>query len=292
MDVSSPSEKDRMERAERMVKAAIDAHPAFDGYRSRIKVYAKGSYANTTNVRMDSDVDVVVENRDVMYFDYFPPEIAPSPDPNRDPYTGPWNPTNWREEVQLAMMTKFGSSDVDSSGEVAITIAEVPGSRPSADVVPSFDYRRYDRPDRSVAHVGSRVFKSTQGWIDNFPDQQKSNGVFKDSNTRGRYKKHVRALKNAENFLADQGVIDALPSYFMECLVWNVPNAHITLGSTLDQGFRSTLAYLFNNLLPAAFTADDWEEPNGLKYLFRTDKWSRGDAFKLVDATWDLLGYE
>ena len=45
-----------MERAERMVIAAIDAHPAFDGYRSSIKVYAKGSYANKTNVRADSDV--------------------------------------------------------------------------------------------------------------------------------------------------------------------------------------------------------------------------------------------
>jgi len=27
-------------------------------------VYAKGSYANDTNVRRDSDVDIVVENRD------------------------------------------------------------------------------------------------------------------------------------------------------------------------------------------------------------------------------------
>lgn len=281
-----------MERAERMVKAAIDAHPAFDRYRTSIKVYAKGSYANATNVRMDSDVDVVVENQHVIYYDYFPPEIAPSPDPNSDPYTGPWNPTNWREEVRLAMVRRFGSSDVDSSGEVAITIAEVAGSRPSADVVPSFDYRRYDRPDQSIAHVGSRVFKRTQGRIDNFPDQQKSNGITKDSNTAGRYKKYVRALKNAENFLSDRGAIDSLPSYFMECLVWNVPDAQIVSGSTVDQGFRSTLAHLYNNLLPSAFTADDWEEPNRLKYLFRTDKWSRGDAFTLIDATWDLLGYE
>ena len=281
-----------MDRAERMVRAAIDAHPAFDGHRSSIKVYAKGSYANTTNVRMDSDVDIVVENQHVTYFDYFPREIAPSPDPNHYPYTGPWNPTNWREEVRLAMVNKFGSSDVDSSGQIAITIAEVPGSRPSADVVPSFGYRRYDTPDRSVAHVGSRVFKRTQGWTNNFPDQQKSNGITKDSRTGGRYKKYVRALKNAENFLADQREIDSLPSYFMECLVWNVPNAQITSGTTIDQGLRSTLAHLFNNLLPANFIADDWEEPNALKYLFRTDKWTRSDAFKLIDATWDLLGYE
>lgn len=282
-----------MERAERMVIAAIDAYPAFDGYRSSIKVYAKGSYANRTNVQADSDVDVVVENQHVVYYDYFPRDIAPSPDPNASPYTGRWDdPDEWREEVRLAMANKFGSPDVDSSGEVAITIAEVTGSRPSADVVPSFDYRRYDTPDRRIAHVGSRVFKRTSGWIDNFPDQQKANGIVKDRNTGGRYKKYVRALKNAENFLADQGVIDELPSYFMECLVWNVPNENVTLGGSLDHGFRSTLAYLFNNLRTASFEADGWEEPNQLKYLFRTNRWSRKDAFELIDATWDLLGYE
>ena len=292
MDVSSPSEQDRMERAERMVIAAIDAHPAFNGYRSNIKVYAKGSYANTTNVRADSDVDVVVENQHVMYYDYCPAEIAPSPDLNADPYSGPWSPANWREEVRLAMVNKFGSGEVDSSGEVAIRIAEVSGSRPSADVVPSFDYRRYDSPDRRVAHVGSRVFKRTGGWIDNYPDQQKANGIAKDRNTGRRYKKYVRALKNAENSLAAKGVIDDLPSYFMECLVWNVPNSQITVGDPLDQGFRSTLAHLFNSLLPGAYEYEAWVEPNDLKYLFYGDKWSREDGFRLIDATWDLLGYE
>jgi hypothetical protein len=282
-----------MERAERMVTAAIDAHPAFNGYRSSIKIYAKGSYANKTNVRADSDVDVVVENQHVIYYDYFPASSAPSPDPNARPYTGRWDdPDEWREQVRLAMVNKFGISDVDSSGEVAITISEVVGSRPSADVVPSFDYVRYDSPDRGIAHGGSRVFKRTGGYVDNFPDQQKANGIAKDRNTGGRYKKYVRALKNAENLLSDQGVIDELPSYFMECLVWNVPDSHINAGNTLDQGFQSTLAYVFNNLLPAAFDYDEWAEPNDLKYLFCGDKWSREDGFKLVDATWDLLGYE
>ncbi len=107
-------------------------------------------------------------------------------------------------------------------------------------------------PRTGVAHVGSRVFKRSGGWVDNFPDQQKTNGIAKDGNTGGRYKRYVRALKNAENFLADQGVIGELPSYFMECLVWNVPNSEITLGGTLDRGFRNTLAYLFNNLRTAA----------------------------------------
>jgi len=48
---SSDTEKDKQDRAERMIRQAIDAHEPFNGYS--LKVYAKGSYANNTNVRAD-----------------------------------------------------------------------------------------------------------------------------------------------------------------------------------------------------------------------------------------------
>lgn len=65
---SSESEKNRQDRAWRMVCDAIDAHPAFDGVDRRI--YAKGSYPNNTNVARDSDVDIVVELHECNYDDY------------------------------------------------------------------------------------------------------------------------------------------------------------------------------------------------------------------------------
>lgn len=282
-----------MERAERMVRAAIDRHEPFDAYRSAIKVYAKGSYANQTNVRADSDVDVVVENRDLYYFEYFPRSSAPSPDPNNSPYTGRWNDEGeWRAEVTAALRNHFGYADVDTSGEVALTISEVVGSRPSADVVPSFALRRFDAPDRSVVHHGSRVFKKSGGYVDNFPNQQLENGRAKNRLTNGRYKKYVRALKNAENFLAANGTIDDLPSYFMECLVWNVPNDYICMGASLDEGFRITLAYLIKFLDSSNYVETDWEEPNRLKYLFRgQSKWTPDQGQQLALATWTHLGY-
>lgn len=292
MSRSSASEDERMDRAERMVKNAIDAHPAFDGYRSSITVYAKGSYANQTNVRADSDVDVVVENRDLYYYLYNPWNIAPAPDPNASPYTGRWDDKDeWRAEVTKALQNAFGN--VDTSGKVALTIAEVPGSRPSADVVPAFELRRFDASDRSVVHYGSRVFSTDGKAINNFPAQQKSNGIEKDRLTSGRYKKYVRALKSAENYLADSGIISDLPSYFMECLVWNVPNHVISSGYALDDGFRATLLYLVTHLVDDHFDKDEWEEPNGLKWLFPDgSKWSSDDGLLLTWRTWEHLGYQ
>ena len=51
---SSSTEQDKQARTERMVRAAIDVHPAFTG--CQMNVYAKGSYPNNTNVRTESDV--------------------------------------------------------------------------------------------------------------------------------------------------------------------------------------------------------------------------------------------
>ncbi|MCH7388141.1 hypothetical protein MMO39_12650 [Acinetobacter modestus] len=64
---SSDNEKEKQERAERMIRQAIDAHEVFQN--CSLKVYAKGSYANNTNVRSDSDVDIAVECTDAIYWE-------------------------------------------------------------------------------------------------------------------------------------------------------------------------------------------------------------------------------
>jgi hypothetical protein len=158
---SSPSEQDRMERAERMVVKAIEAHTPFDGYRDNFRIYAKGSYRNETNVRLDSDVDIVVESYHSYFDDFISPEVETKAQPDTlwTPYTGPWVPERWRNEVGTAIKNYFGAREVDTDGEVAITVAEKLGSRPSADVVPAFRYLRYDTPDRCNPVVGSKVFK-------------------------------------------------------------------------------------------------------------------------------------
>lgn len=96
---SSDSEKDRQDRAERMVKDAIDSWSAFKGVN--YKVYSKGSYPNKTNVHSDSDVDVVVEFRECFYFDYVPGVVG---NPAlHDVYDGPWTPAKRRAETLLAL---------------------------------------------------------------------------------------------------------------------------------------------------------------------------------------------
>ena len=58
---SSPTERDKQERAVRMVRNALDASNALR--KVELLVIPKGSYPNGTNVRVDSDVDIAVIQR-------------------------------------------------------------------------------------------------------------------------------------------------------------------------------------------------------------------------------------
>lgn len=284
---SSDYEKDKQDRALRMVTSAIDAWPALSGVSKRI--YAKGSYANNTNVRLDSDVDIAVQNAECLYYDYN--GCVQAPGEATRPYTGKWTPALWRAEIVAALKAKF-PNEVSGSGTVAITIDEHDGTRPDIDVVPCFNYVRYDSSDMTWQHKGSKVFPTSGSPIVNYPAQQLDRGSAKNGRTNGRYKRFARTLKSAENQLVADGAIDDLPSYFMECLVWNVPDSILMGGDTPSAGFQEVLVWLWDRLKNESFVRTDWEEPNGLKYLFHGGaKWTPADARGLVLATWQYLDY-
>src|SRR4051794_20372282 len=63
-----PTEQAKAENAERAVRKAIDASTKLSA--KSIEVFTQGSYANRTNVREDSDVDVCVLYTGAFFPDY------------------------------------------------------------------------------------------------------------------------------------------------------------------------------------------------------------------------------
>ena len=123
----------------------------------------------------------------------------------------------------------------------------------------------------------------------NWPHHQYDNGVVKNTASGSRYKNFVRVLKNAENALAKAGKITEMPSYFMECLIYNVDNATLQTGD-LNTGFKATLLALHKRLKNEA--TNRMLEPNEIKYLFHdSQKWTVDMGLKLVNETWGYLGY-
>lgn len=280
---SSDTEQEKQERTERMIREAINAHEPFQSL-SR-KVYAKGSYANNTNVRSDSDVDIAVECENLYYSDEYEPGAKPS---GTTPYTGEWTPTRLRSELVTALRAKFGDA-VDTSGSTAIQIHST-SARVEADVVPCFEYRYYFSP--TSFREGAKVFKTDGNTVVNYSNLQLTNGRTKNNNTNQAFKKAVRIVKRLENEMVAAGVHSEVPSYFVECLVYNCPDWMFTQSSWTSV-VKSVLSHIYSSLEGAepSDSSKRWLEVNEAKYLFfSAQKWSRADGRAFALAGWTYLG--
>src|SRR5437867_2123413 len=234
---SSDTEQEKQDRTERMIREAIAEHPPFA--TCQLNVFAKGSYANNTNVRADSDVDIAVECTGVEYWE----EAKPGAHPPGAPYEGSWTPAKLRSELAAALAAKF-PRQVDASGSTAFQIHSG-SARVDADVVPCFSYAYY----LSAGDVrrGTKIFTTSGKDIVNYPLQQLENGKAKNKRTGYAFKKAVRVLKRVENAMVADGVRRELPSYFIECLVYNCPDA-LSSSATWTAMVRSILVHLWNGL--------------------------------------------
>ena len=99
--------------------------------------------------------------------------------------------------------------------------------RVDADVIPCFVHKRFSTAT-TVSAEGIELISDEGNRIKSFPKQHYENGVQKNTRTNQSYKSTVRMIKNCRNHLIDNSHIDekAMPSFFLECLLWNVPHAH------------------------------------------------------------------
>ena len=280
---SSQSEQEHQERAERMVREAIKNHPAFGG--CSLRVFAKGSYKNNTNVRSDSDVDIAVECTECVYFD----NAQPGAHTSTGSYSGDWSPTKLRSELVAALYDKF-PGQVDTSGSTAIRV-NANTVRVDADIVPCFSYRYYF--SETSWRDGTRVYKKDLSHLKNYPDQQYKNGVAKNDRTGKSYKRAVRIMKRVENAMVDAGTHREVPSYFVECLVYNCPDT-ILNRSTWVETIKGVISHIFHELEgeEPSIEPGRWLEVNEWKFLFTNSQpWTRRDARDFAKAAWNYLGY-
>ena len=280
---SSDTEKDKQDRTERMVLDAIEAHPAFD--ECKLRVFAKGSYANNTNVLLDSDVDVAVECTEVVYWGE---AVEGAGDPGT-PYKGIWTSTVLREGLVSALSSKF-PKQVDTSGSTAIAVNSS-SARVDADVVPCFSYIYYYRGGGSV--TGTKIFPKSGAPIVNHPDQQLANGRDKNNRTDYAFKKTVRIMKRVSLEMVDEGVSPSLASYFVECLVYNCPDDLFTR-STWTDTVKACLFHIWDNLEgdEPSTEGERWMEVNGIFFLFHPgQEWTRRLGRGFANDAWNYLGF-
>lgn len=90
--------------------------------------------------------------------------------------------------------------------------------------------------------------------------------------------------------LVSEGALeDELPSYLVECIVFNVPDVRFGEVSYLTN-FRNVLSYIRSETREEG-SWNDWVEVHGLKYLFRGSReWNHSQVYSLADRAWSAVG--
>jgi len=254
---------------------------------SDFEIYLQGSYKNTTNIRGDSDVDVVVQLNRV-----FEAEVSECSVAEQLLYEQTFSGSSyywcdWRSDVLEALQAYYSWNNVDDTGNKSLKLKRGSG-RLAADIVPCLQYRRYHR-FRGIFEPfveGIKFYtRRENGLVINYPKLHYENGVIKNSpnHTNGWYKPVVRVFKNARIYLVERGLIskDLAPSYFLECLLYNVPNCQF--GKSYQLSYLQVLLWLIESL-QSAFSSFICQNEQMPLFGNTPEQWSITNAQELVNA--------
>ncbi len=206
--------------------------------------FLQGSYGNDTNVWRDSDVDIVMRLSSVYYSDTSNLNAVEKANYDRMWSAADYSFAQFKREVAAWLADNYGVG-VDASGKAIF----VPGSgnRRDADVLACAEHRLYySYPSAGdPTYMEGVVFWKADGTqIVNYPKQHSENCTTKHQNTNNWFKPTVRIFKNIRNRMIENGYLQegVAPSYFLEGMLWNVPN---TLFGT---SYEDTVVACFNHI--------------------------------------------
>lgn len=254
------------------------------------EVFLQGSYANSTNTRGDSDVDVVV-----MLTSTFMPNTSRLSSVEKERYEssripGTTSSHDFRAMIQRALYSYYDRGLVEPKNK-CIKVRKRAGYV-DADVVPAMQERLLTGypPTNAASFIeGISIAPLRGSRIVNYPKEHLKNGRLKNQAAGENYKATVRQVKKLRRKAVSLGLLepDVAPGYLLECLVSNVPNEHF-VNDPSDRLIR-VMAYL------QAFDADRLSQSmwsgDRIHKLFVTDPGDHNQytSEKILKTLWDLL---
>lgn len=209
------------------------------------EVYLQGSYANSTNIKADSDVDVIAQLNST-----FSPNLLKLSEFEKSVFnltysdaTYQW--ADFRSDVISALTAFFGSGAI-KLGNKSIKLAGN-DQRLNADIIPCLQHRKYRSfsLDNRMDYIEGMKFWTIREnkKIINYPKVHRNNGEDKNGEHRTdqMYKNLVRIFKNIKRRLVEDSGLNSQtgPSYFIECSIYNV----------LDSYFQNNYQDALENIL-------------------------------------------
>lgn len=283
----STTEEGRINNAIRMVKSALMNDSNFDDLK--YEVFVQGSYANNTNVRTNSDIDVNIMLTSTFFSKY--PEGKSNSDYGF--VNGGISYLDYKQLVLAALINKFGTDQV-VVGNKSIKI-DSNSYRVEADCIPSFQYRNYSYNNSSSPNnfvEGTKYIALDGSVVVNYPRVHIEHGIKKNNQTGRNYKKLVRLIKRLRNRMSTDNHFnnENITSFLIECLVWNIPNNYIINYDTWDETIKQSLLFLNESISNDSYKK--WGEVSEMLYLFYgARKWSVSDVQNFINSLWIFMEY-
>lgn len=223
--------------------------------RHSVDVFLQGSYANTTNVRDDDDVDIVVRS-----------EVG-----------------DVREVVTAALIECFGADAVHQRDK-CVTVDGRPGSA-RANIVPCVQHVATRGPKSDDIIEGIAIEPRRSKRVVSFPLEHISNGHRKNAACTGRYKETVRQVKRLFDRVVEQRVLSrsVATGFLLECMTFNAPAGRFVPDDS--ERLRSVVLWLKTT------EKSHFRSCDGIHRLFQTDpgQFDIATAQTIADALWQAL---
>lgn len=195
------------------VKNALNNYEHFP--TSDYSVYLQGSYKNDTNIRGESDVDVVIQLNKTFFNN-----LTTDQEKQLGFSQAEYLYNDYRNDVLQALQKYFGNNNVTVEPK-CVKIKETDNRLP-ADVIVACQYRKYYSLEENSYVEGVYFFTNDaeNRTIINYPIQVYDNGCQKSKTTNGMFKPVVRIFKNLRRQANAKG-----PSYYIQCLIFNIPDS-------------------------------------------------------------------
>ena len=250
------------------IREALNAYKGLSQFK--YEVFLQGSYKNDTNLGGDSDVDVVIRLASKLK----PSVVSLSSKRLQADGSHRFALERWqsfRDHAMKAMMARFGKAVKSGRKTIKLPKGTIPAD---ADLVVTLSHKE-----------GIGFYLPDEGrWVVSFPEQHHQRGLKKEKATDKQFKRTIRMFKAARNRLVEKGSLtkDDAPSYFIECLLYNVP----------DTLFAPKLAPTYVAILDWLKTVKlkDFQCQNGFVPLFGPgrEQWTLKKARAFVEALQDM----
>jgi hypothetical protein len=247
------------------------------------EVYLQGSYANSTNVRFDSDVDIAVQLNAVFYSDK-----SQLTDGEKALHALAYSDSSyrfraWKDQVFKVLTDELGTTQVHWSNK-CLNVDENT-YRKEADVVPCIQhkvYKKFISYNNQDFVEGMKLFDTSNDQeIINFPKIHLKNCESKNTDTGGKFKDLVRIFKNMRNNLIEKEIIgeDVAPSYFIENLLYNCSSP--CFDGNYGESMLKTLQFIFDAIRAGRDTG--FICANEQDSLISSKTWNQNDLITFVN---------